>query len=644
MIQKWRRLHVRSVVILVLVTVTLLRYCIFSGQTVQPQEEQIEQSEASGHVKHVLKSYYSSEDLTVLIADGTSEHRAGLAEGAVSGQPPRSPNEGVYVISGAQDDANTNSIHDYGQYTGIMKSEDDLTGLMVLEKFLPELLKAVIDSQPTVGAINTPEHYNKTNKYPTQKKNKKIQVYEGHLRDNKDSEHVRTKEYLRSYLQLSPEELQSMKDSHKKFLQKMPDKFPEGLGNRFRGRGILYVGGGKYDWLVLLSLKMLRDSGSKLPVEVFIPKGNEFSFDLCNVVYPLLGAKCILMQDYFSSHNYKFKSYQLKSMALLLTSFEEVLFLDSDNLPIKNPDILFFNEPYKSTGMVIWPDFWRRSTSPMYYDLADIQVNETHQVRFSYGDERDHPTPLNTHEDYEWKVSYHDLEGTIPEASSEAGQMLINRRTHARALFLSLYYNFYGPQYYYGLFTQGQAGEGDKETFIAAAHRLGLPYYQVQEYIREFGEFVGDSMLIATMGQYDPILDYLQNESFEKYKDDEWNNDKEGKKYPRHLFKNSELMFLHCNWPKLYPWNIEGQGRRKVLDDNGNPKRLYSDVLSDETGFDAEAKIWSAMHWLLCKYGDLTLKGTDKDPVEWCSKVSAHLEWLQSSRDGRGGGAHTVQT
>ena len=37
------------------------------------------------------------------------------------------------------------------------------------------------------------------------------------------------------------------------------------------------------------------------------------------------------------------------------------------------------------------------------------------------------------------------------------------------------------------LFSQGAAGEGDKETFIAAAHKLDLPYYQVGEFNREFG-------------------------------------------------------------------------------------------------------------------------------------------------------------
>ncbi|KAK7679537.1 Golgi alpha-1,2- mannosyltransferase [Cerrena zonata] len=56
-----------------------------------------------------------------------------------------------------------------------------------------------------------------------------------------------------------------------------------------------------------------------------------------------------------------------------------------------------------------------------------------------------------------------------------------------------MYYNYYGPDYYYPLLSQGAAGEGDKETFIAAAHKLKLPYYQVKEFNREFGPFRGDT-------------------------------------------------------------------------------------------------------------------------------------------------------
>ena len=517
----------------------------------------------------------------------------------------------------------------YPEYTNQEQLDAGLDTKSTFKEFVSELLENVLSSDPNIEPINNAGHYNKSNVYGKTGSGK-VPLLSGKLRENKGNEPIRSKEYLRSYMQLSEDEMAKLTASHKRIVELLPDKFPDEFEKNFKRRGILYAGGGKYNWLVLLSLVMLRNTGSRLPVEVFIPSNSEYSSELCKRVFPVFGAECLLMDKYADVQKFEFKGYQLKSMALLLTSFEEVLMLDSDNIPVKNPDLLFVNEPFKSKGMVVWPDFWRRSTSPLYYDIANITVNETHQVRFSYGDERDHPQPLNTHEDYEWKVSFHDLEGALPEASSETGQLMINKKTHAKAIFLSLYYNFFGPGYYYGLFSQGQAGEGDKETILAAAHKMGLPYYQVQEYIREFGDVNnGHVSDIHAMGQYDSILDYIQSQDPEKYKDDKTVYDRNGNNYLRHKYRESETMFLHCNQPKLYPWEVDGNGFRKIHDDNGNTRRLYSHYLRQELGFDAEAKIWESMQWLLCKHGDIMIEGL-KDPELWCRKVTDQLQWLRA--------------
>ncbi|CEP24154.1 unnamed protein product [Cyberlindnera jadinii] len=505
----------------------------------------------------------------------------------------------------------------------------ELNRQSTFKKFVSELLENILSSKPSIEAINNSNHYNASNVYQKTRMHK-MPTLLGKLRENNGVDPIRSKEYLRSYMQLSEDEMAQMKASHQKIVDLLPDKFPDEFEKKLKRRGILYAGGGKYNWLVLLSLVMLRNTGSRLPVEVFIPDDSEYSSELCRRVFPILGAECILMEKYADIQKYKFEGYQLKSMALLLTTFEEVLMLDSDNIPLKNPDLLFINEPFKSNGMIVWPDFWRRSTSPLYYEIANITVNETHQVRFSYGDERDHPQPLETHEDYEWKISYHDLEGTLPEASSETGQLMINKRTHAKAIFLSLYYNFFGPDYYYGLFSQGQAGEGDKETFLAAARQMGLPYYIVQEYIREYGEVIGGyEFHINAMGQYDLILDYLQCQEPEKYKDDKWVYNRKKNNYPMHKYKESETMFLHCNQPKLYPWDINGDGFRMIHDTAGNRRRLYSHYLHEELGFDAEAKIWESMQWLLSNHGDMMIEGSEA-PRLWCKKVTDHLHWLRA--------------
>ncbi|CCH44687.1 Alpha-1,2-mannosyltransferase [Wickerhamomyces ciferrii] len=560
-------------------------------------------------------AYYETSDVTIVKAD-----------------PQKNENiTADHIINDYNDDEYYKN-KDFSDYTNSESIEAGLGKYSVMKKFInDQLIGSILQCKPSFGPINNKDHYNKSNHYPTNWDGK-LPVLSGKLRENNGVDPIRSKNYLKSYFLLKDREHEHLKNSHKVFLEKMPEKFPEEIESTIKGNGILYAGGGQYNWLVLLSIKMLRDLGSKLPIEVFIPNENEYSVDLCDRVFPVFGAKCILMSNYIDTKKIKIKGYQLKSMALLLTSFENVLMLDSDNLPLKNPDLLFINEPFISKPLVIWPDFWRRSTSPTFYDIANITINETNQIRFSYNDERDHPEGLETLDDYNEKVSYHDLEGTFPEASSETGQVLINKKIHAKTLFLSLYYNFYGPNYYYPLFSQGQAGEGDKETILAAAHKFGLPYYQVQEYIREYGEIRDDnSISIAAMGQYDPILDYIQFRNPESFKDTKWTYDRTKDNYNMHRYKNSEMLFLHCNQPKLYPWKINGKGFRQIHDDQGNRRRLYSKLLIKELGYDFELKIWEAMKWLICDHGDFQVKGL-RDPLLWCGKVNEQLEFLQTDK------------
>ena len=52
-----------------------------------------------------------------------------------------------------------------------------------------------------------------------------------------------------------------------------------------------------------------------------------------------------------------------------------------------------------------------------------------------------------------------------------------------------IYYNYYGPSHYYKLLSQGAVGEGDKETYIAAATSLNASFYAVATNIETLGYF-----------------------------------------------------------------------------------------------------------------------------------------------------------
>ena len=172
---------------------------------------------------------------------------------------------------------------------------------------------------------------------------------------------------------------------------------------------------------------------------------------------------------------FKVTHYQLKSLAMLFSSFAEILYLDSDSIPVIDPSMeLFSTEPYKSSGLVIWPDFWVSTESPIFYTVAGLSF----------------PPDL-------------------PKSSSEAGQVLINKRTHLQTLLLAIYYNIYGPDYYYPLLSQGVLGQGDKETFMAAALVLGQSYYRVKTGVAIVGRHSGVEFKGSGMVQHHPSNNLL---------------------------------------------------------------------------------------------------------------------------------------
>lgn len=547
------------------------------------------------------------------------------------------------------------------------------------QNFFVQLIDTIEDCKPDLDPINNDNHYPNgdkivkyyelRNKIPLENmkqfnierlihRNGRIPIYGGHLREQYKDELIRNKEFLSMYLTLSDSEISALKKSHTKFLETMMENWPENLfkfnkfNNFMKGDGIVYLGGGKYNQLVLLSIKILRENGSRLPVEVIIPYKNDYDIQFCDRVLPTLNGKCKLMTDYLpQTFVDKISGFQLKNIALLISSFERILYLDADNIPIRNPDVLFTNAPFTTKHLVVWPDLWRRSTSPHYYTIAGIEVDSNFKVRNSYvdGDERGKYTDSMYY-------SYHDCKGSIPEASSETGQLLINKKIHFQTLILAMYYNYYGPDYYYPLFSQGAAGEGDKETFIAAAHKLDLPYYQVGEFNREFGpindntrkhEFYG-------MGQYDPIIDYYMSTITTTQKDTKkkinYNsplpekyaaNDEDDtcSNYDFHLFQSSSLFFLHANWLKYYIEKLflySYDADRGPVTNDGDKRRLYGNELKKELGgYDFELNIMKNLHWCFCEEPLIDLIGIpvvgSKTRTDVCIAIKNHIEFLEIS-------------
>ncbi|TVY89029.1 Alpha-1,2-mannosyltransferase, partial [Lachnellula willkommii] len=254
-------------------------------------------------------------------------------------------------------------------------------------------------------------------------------------------------------LQWSNSDIASMKGAHEWFVSQIQSNPPK-LQYTPNTKGIVTSGGGRYFPVLLVSLRMLRRTGSTLPVEIFLKNGEEYEALACEVLFKDLGAKCIILSELVATSKiqFNFEHYQIKSFALLFSSFEEILFLDADNFPVYKPEDLFEAEVYKQRGMVLWPDYWISTSSSFFNEVTGL-----------------------------------DEKALQDRSTIESGQLLVNKKQHADTLSLAGYYNAYGEKYFYRLLSQGGAGEGDKETFSAAALILNNSFYTVSERPHPFG-------------------------------------------------------------------------------------------------------------------------------------------------------------
>ncbi|CAF9942943.1 MAG: hypothetical protein ALECFALPRED_010274 [Alectoria fallacina] len=321
----------------------------------------------------------------------------------------------------------------------------------------------------------------------------------------------------------------------------------------FSGTGIVTVAGGYYFAPAILSIRMLRKTNATLPVQVFLQNKSEYEKKICQEVLPALNAECFVIQDHLRKDNpVKVEHYQLKVLAILFSSFESVLYLDSDCMALLDPKELFDSEPFLSTGLVSWPDYWIATEDPIFYRIAGLPS-------FPKG---------------------------LPARSSEAGQLLISKQTHLTTLLLAAYYNIYGPGIYYPILSQGAAGEGDKETFLAAAVVLDNPDYRVRHRLGTVGYHEADREFHGTaMVQYHPGDDYAPRD-------------------PTSL-KQARPLFFHANSPKM---NIAHLLAEDKVFYPGTEDRLRiwgpKESMTKMIGYDIEETVWVEIVEMACTLDD----------------------------------------
>lgn len=243
----------------------------------------------------------------------------------------------------------------------------------------------------------------------------------------------------------------------------------ETVADRFHGRGIVLVSGdGRSLKRLKVIFKQLARLGCKLPVEL-----HYFGHEMPNSVQDEVAALWPVMffNDLKSPHNIKQSAYntnvgihyQLKTAAMVNSRFEEPLLLDSDNVPLVNPETLYETDLYKEYGSIFWPD------------IARTRMNN----------------PI-------WPIT--NTKCRMNEYEQESGQVLINKKKFFYHLQLAAW--FIDAPDNTGQFKNYMLG--DKDCFRFAWHALKTKYGYPSKWLSSVGTLADGFYCGHTFAQYHP--------------------------------------------------------------------------------------------------------------------------------------------
>jgi hypothetical protein len=207
------------------------------------------------------------------------------------------------------------------------------------------------------------------------------------------------------------------------------------------GRGIVMAAGDRAAIVrARTNIRLLRSYNCTLAVEIF-----HFPNELSEPVKSLLEGLSLPEQPSEEQEGHSgmkvsvrvveglqkgndWKAFEIKGAAMQQSSFDEILYLDTDSYLLRNPGYLFESKHWKETGLMLWPDYTKsHPTNPVWRLLGQRCRNE-----------------------YE----------------GESGQILISRSRHQDLLWLVEYFAINHHEFY------GFMG-GDRDSFRAAALLLG---------------------------------------------------------------------------------------------------------------------------------------------------------------------------
>ncbi|ORY29660.1 mannosyltransferase putative-domain-containing protein [Naematelia encephala] len=212
-------------------------------------------------------------------------------------------------------------------------------------------------------------------------------------------------------------------------------------------RGIIFTGAeGKTLDRLRLSLHMLRNVlHSTLPIEMY-----HFPDEMQDVqLRQELKSEFDITLRMVEGKRPDGKSWNIKNIAFLATNFTEFVYMDSDNIPLADPNELFDSVEYKQSGSVFWADLNKDHPDNAIFRVMGRPCTDDH-----------------------WPA--------------EAGQLIFDKRGNngLNLAVLHLSNHMMANDDMYGFLSYG-----DKDTFRFSFYALGLHYQQAPKIFASAGGY-----------------------------------------------------------------------------------------------------------------------------------------------------------
>jgi len=303
-------------------------------------------------------------------------------------------------------------------------------------------------------------------------------------------------------------------------------------------RGIVICAGGtRYFSNAWVVVKLLRHHGCGLPIELWALAESELDGRMRRLAESL-GVRVCFAGAAISGDGKEGVprrwQWALKPYAIIHSDFDEVMYLDADNFPVRDPSDLFGSKVFRNEGCLFWPDLGMTEREREIWDVVGIPYRS--------------------------------------EPEFETGQMLIDKRRCWEPLQLALWMNLRSDYFYEIIW-------GDKDTFRFAWHKFGRSF-GMMPFPAQILTLPGESGGIAAMCQHDFDGNWLfQHRNMAK-----WNLLGENPRIPGFLFEPECRKFLT---ELREQWNGKVNG---ATESETSPRTKGLEF--EETGADLQGGVW----------------------------------------------------